>query len=389
MSSEAKEISKKLNQKTDWREWQRAIRQEASRLGLLQHYSNVVDNGNANGIPGGNTTREENIRQKWRNLKDAIQRSLKGSAQSFVNNRNNNGQVDAMDAGELVVLLRDQGQFNENNRQEQRMKTKALSDGTLKFHNSDQPGDVKSFLSKIRDIMNQAPTVYPPEQGAAEADQQNGALLQKLPEMFCKNFKDTIARMQEEDNLTFDQIGDRLEKRLATLIEEGTYKIENESFGKAFPVNVEEKTSNKRSRDESEVDEDGKTNDGKIFMSKTALKRFKANTKKKIAAEVYASSGDGSGKSGKGSGAKGGLKGAGKKAGGKGNIDTRPVCWICGKPGHKSNQCWNNPQNNNNWNNTYAPSSGHKGKGGKGAGMVHVSQLAQLFQGLNLNNQQG
>jgi len=381
MSSDAKEISKKLGQKSDWREWQRAIRQEAGRLGLLQHYVNVVDNGVAHGIPGGNTNREENIRQKWRNLKDAIQRSLKGAAQSFVNNRNNNGQVDAMDAGQLVVLLRDQGQFNENNRQEQRMKTKALSDGLLKFHNTDQPGDVKSFLSKIRDIMNQAPTVFPPEQGVAEADQQNGALLQKLPQMFCKNFKDTIARMQEEDNLTFDQIGDRLEKRLATLIEEGTYKIENESFGKAFPVNVQEKTSNKRSRDESDGEEDGKTSDGKIFMSKTALKRFKAREKKKITAEVYASAGHGSGAKGGGKN----TKGTGKQAGGKGNKDTRPVCWICNKPGHKSSQCWNNPQNMNNWNNTWAHSSGHKGKGGKG-GMVHISQLAQLFQGLNPNN---
>ncbi|CAD7974421.1 unnamed protein product [Amoebophrya sp. A25] len=34
MSGEAKEIAKKLGQKSDWREWQRAVCQEASRLGL-------------------------------------------------------------------------------------------------------------------------------------------------------------------------------------------------------------------------------------------------------------------------------------------------------------------------------------------------------------------
>ena len=378
MSLDAKELSKKLGQKSDWPEWQRGLRQEASRLGLLQNYQNVVDHGNAAGVPAGNTTREENMRQKWRNLKDAILRSLKGAAKSWVDNANNNGQIDAMDAGQLVVHLRDVGHFSENNRQEQRMKAKPLSDGQLKFHNSDQPADVKGFLAKIRDIMNQSPTLFPPEQGVPEQDQQNGALLQKLPELFCKNFKATIERMQEEDNLTFEQIGDRLEKRLATLIEEGTYKIENESFGKAFPVNVEEPTSKKKKRaKEDSSDDEDQTKEGKIFMSKSALKRFKTQTKKKITAEVYASSHPTS--ANKNSNGK--PKGKGKK--GK---DTRPVCWFCNKPGHKSNQCWNNPQNNpnNNWN-ASAPSSGTKGNGGKGTGMVHVAQVAQMLQALNAN----
>ena len=43
MSPDAKELSKKLGQKSDWPEWQRGLRQEASRLGLLQNYQNVVD----------------------------------------------------------------------------------------------------------------------------------------------------------------------------------------------------------------------------------------------------------------------------------------------------------------------------------------------------------
>ena len=385
MSLEAKELSKKLGQKSDWPEWQRGLRQEASRLGLLQNYQNVVDHGNAAGIPVGNTTREENMRQKWRNFKDAILRSLKHTVKSWVDNANNNGQIDNMDAGQLVQHLRDVGHFNENNRQEQRMKAKPLSDGQLKFHNSDQPADVKGFLAKIRDIMNLSPTLYPPEQGVPEQDRQNGALLQKLPELFCKNFKTTIERMQEEDNLTFEQIGDRLEKRLATLIEEGTYKIENESFGKAFPVNVEEPTSKKKKRGRSadSSDDEDQTKEGKTFMSKSALKRFKTNLKKKVTAEVYASTHPASahkGSKGKSQNPKG--KGNGKK--GK---DTRPVCWFCNKPGHRIDQCWNNPQNTtNNWN-TYAPSSANKGKGGKGSGMVHVSQVAQLLQGLNLNNE--
>ncbi|CAD7930420.1 unnamed protein product [Amoebophrya sp. A25] len=371
MSCDAKEISKKLGQKSDWRAWQLAIRQEASRLGLLQNYTNVVGIPAApHGIPNGVTNREETIRQKWRNLKDAIIRSLKGAAASFINNQNDNGQVDAMDAGEVVVLLRDVGHFDQNNRQEQRMKVKPLTDGVLKFHNADQPADVTGFLSKVRDIMNQSPTVYPPEAGVPESDQQNGALLQKLPELFCKNFKATIERMQEEDGLTFDQIGDRLEKRLATLIEEGTYKVENDSFGKAFPVNVQE-TSNKRSREE-EDDEEKANEGGKIFLSKSALKRFKANTKKKIAAEVYASNSNGKGKP------------QNKNNKGSGKQDTRPVCWICNKPGHKSASCWKNPQNQANWNwNTNSQSSSAMGKGGKGNGMVHMSQVAELWQALN------
>ncbi|CAD7974422.1 unnamed protein product, partial [Amoebophrya sp. A25] len=138
---------------------------------------------------------------------------------------NNDGAADEVDAGEVVALLRDQGNFSANNRQEQRMKVKPLSEGLIKFHNSDQPADVREFLSKVRDIVNQSPTVFPPDADLPEADQQSGAILQKLPELFCKNFRVTIERMQEEDDPTFDQIGDRLEKRLTTLIEEGTYKI--------------------------------------------------------------------------------------------------------------------------------------------------------------------
>jgi len=199
MANDAKDIAPKLGQKGDWRNWDRAIRQEADRLGLLQYLVNVVDNNVAAGIPVANNQQSENIRQKWRNFKDAILRSLKGSAKSFVDQRD----VSALNAGQVVNLLRDDGNFNQNNRQEQRMKVKPLKDGKIKFHDKDQPADVPGFLSKVREIMNQSPTQYPPEAGALPGDEQNGALLVALPGLFCKSFRQTIERMQEEDGLTF------------------------------------------------------------------------------------------------------------------------------------------------------------------------------------------
>ena len=171
MANDAKDIAPKLGQKGDWRNWDRAIRQEADRLGLLQYLVNVVDNNAAAGIPVANNQQRENIRQKWRNFKDAILRSLKGSAKSFVDQRD----VSALNAGQVVNLLRDDGNCNQNNRQEQRMKVKPLKDGKTKLHDKDQPADVPGFLSKVREIMNQSPTQYPPEAGALPWDIGNDA----------------------------------------------------------------------------------------------------------------------------------------------------------------------------------------------------------------------
>ena len=183
--------------------------------------------------------------------------------------------------------------------------------------------------------------------------------------------------MQEEDGLTFQQIGDRLEKRLASLIEEGTYKIENPSFGKAFPVMEEEedknnkKKSNKRGRDDNE---DEQQNDGgHIFMSKNALKRFKTKERKKIAAEVHAANAGQWGDKNKKDGKSG--KGSGKGGKGKGG----PTCWICGKQGHKADACWQNPKNKG---------SG-KGNGSRGDdnSMLNMSQLKQMMEMMkNMNN---
>ena len=91
----------------------------------------------------------------------------------------------------------------------------------LNFHDKDQPADPTTFLSNVRDKMNRMPVLYPPEQGVAEGEEQNKAILDLLPGMFSKSFKDCITRMQEEEDITFDNICERLEKTLARLVEEG------------------------------------------------------------------------------------------------------------------------------------------------------------------------
>jgi len=184
------------------------------------------------------------------------------------------------------------------------------------------------------------------------------------------------------------------------LIEEGTHKIESESFGKAFPAIQESPPStssgNKRKREDGDEDETQETA-GKIFMTKNACKRWKQKERKKIKAEVYAANGEPgadpsgggfgraqNGKGSKGSGSKGGGKGKGNKS------NAVPVCWICNKPGHKSNQCWNNPQNNpNNWNGSNSNNWGKSsGKGGKFNGeSVNMANVMEMMN--NMQNNQG
>ena len=366
--TDARDISPKLGSKSDWRDWYRAVKREADRLGLVQYLTNVVDHGNAAGIPAGAAANDRATQQKWRNLKDSILKSLNKAAESYMKDKD----TTAMDAGEVVVDLRDNGRFAANNRQEQRMQKKTLEG--LHFHDKDQPADPITFLSQVRDRMNLMPDMYPPEQGAQQGEEQNKALLELLPGMFSKSFKECITRMQEEDNLTFSTICDRLEKTLARLIEEGTYKVENPSFGKAFPVlsaemyegnqEVVESSAKKgkKSFKRSRSDSCGSDHEhGTTFVSAQAAKRWKQKLVKTITAKVMAAQGNSKGNLNKGG------KGAGKKSfvnkGGGKHQAAPPTCWICNKVGHKAAQCWQNTGKGGN--------NSYKGLGGKGNSYQH------------------
>ena len=346
--TDARDIVPKLGQKSDWRDWYRAVKREADRLGLVQYLDNVVDNGVAPGLPVQNNGESRAVLQKWRNLKDSILKSLKTSAESYMKNRDST----AMNAGEVVVDLRDNGRFAVNNRQEQRMNKKVLLG--MKFHDRTAPQDPVTFLSEIRDKMNLMPDLYPPEAGAAAGQEQNKAILDALPDMFSKSFKETIVRMQEDRNITFEEICDRLEVTLARLTEEGTYKVENPSFGKAFPATADEKdedqeveggncrltpnkknkksNNNKRNRSTSDDEED--VNSGGIFTSVKAQENWKKRQLKKLKAQVMNTNGNNNQGNNNN-------RNRSRNNGGKGGGKNRNsvTCNWCNKPGHKQHEC--------------------------------------------------
>ncbi|CAD7939187.1 unnamed protein product [Amoebophrya sp. A25] len=331
------EISPKLGQKSDWRDWLRAVTQEADRLDLVQYFNNVL-NGNAAGIPNQPNNNDRKLQQNWRDLKNVIIKSLKGAAAAHMKDQD----TTVMNAGEVVTNLRDAG-FSQNDRTEQRISAKALEG--MHFTNSDSPPDVPTFLAKVRDVMNQSPTVYPPEVGVAVADQQNGAILDILPKMFSKAFRQTIERMQEDEHLTFVQIGDRLTKRLQSLIDSGEYKIENPSFGKAFPAvedSDDENQNNNKTKKRKRQDESD--DDGNAFaaLKKTTIKRLRKKIRKEIKNEVYATKGSGKSSSSSSSSKKN--KGNGKGKGAKNSNPNEGIqCNYCHKYGHKAHKCWLNP----------------------------------------------
>ena len=336
--AEAK-ISKKLSQKSDWRDWFRDTEAEATRLGLLQNFRNGLNNVAPN-VPA-------NRQQHWRNLWKAILDSCKGSAESFLKDHDTNN----MNAGQLVRCLRDQGQFNQHNLTHQKMADKGLEG--IKFNNRDQPADVETFLSNLRDKMRNMPQIYPVNNLLPMADNLNEHILGKLKDFFSKGFHATIDRLEEEEPVpTFQEISNKMAKRLTSLIQEGTYKIENPSFGKAFPAFATEEegsalvssgVANKRKSQNDEDDSDDE--EGTVKLTAKALKRLKQKERKKAIKQVnnnaFASNGKSSWSSNNN-----------KNNGGKNNKNNKGK----GKKNY-NNKNWNNNSkggwNNNNWNNNW------------------------------------
>ena len=85
--TDARDILPKLGRKSDWKDWMRSVGREAERLGVATHLDNVVVHNQPRGVNTGTTSHERTTQQKWRNLKDAILRSLHKSAESYMKNK--------------------------------------------------------------------------------------------------------------------------------------------------------------------------------------------------------------------------------------------------------------------------------------------------------------
>ena len=88
-SSSAASISKTLSTKTDWIDWLAEVQSEATRLGLQTSLNHVM-NGAAPHVAAAQA-------QKWRNLRKAVQDSVRDSAAEFLKDHEPNG----MNAGQI------------------------------------------------------------------------------------------------------------------------------------------------------------------------------------------------------------------------------------------------------------------------------------------------
>ena len=287
MPDDSKGVKATLSTSADWGPWLKAVRKEATRTGFLNHLNNGIRNVALPPIPA-----TERRMQAWRDLKENIESSCDGDAKSFLESHSD--RVNLMNAGRLVRFLRDDGEFNIQNLTQQSIATAAMKG--VKFHGVDEPKDVLGFLSKMRSKLRELPMKFPPDNTVADPDDQlNHHLVDKLRSWFSPGFHsliDTIKTTIPRPN--FRNLCAMMNARLADLIEQGNYKLEN---GKAFPTMVElgnnsvgdesgmGQTNRKRQNSESGPGEDCS---GFITMSKAAAKRMRKKERERGAAEALA-----------------------------------------------------------------------------------------------------
>ena len=345
-------ISVNLKGPQDWRKWFSEVESEANRLGLLQPLNNAIG-GHALNLPVG-----AGPAQKWRNLWKAVKDSCRGPCSTFLDNLE--PPATNRNAGELIAALRGEGNFNIQNLSEQRIADSGLNG--IKFNDREQPADIATFLSNMRERMGKMNMVYSLDHDREAGDQLNHHLLAKSREWLDSSFHSTLDRLDElEEAPSFTHICNALQKRLCTMVQEGKYKIENASFGKAYPAVEEKQISKKKSKENEE--EEGPSS-GKVLLSKSQIKNMKKKAKKDALASVNYTNND----KGKGKGV--------KKGGQKGQ--------SYGKPYKGSGKGWNN-WHDGGWNSGY---KGYKGYG-KGKGKAHYSAPYYIPMAAVANNNNG
>lgn len=341
-------VSPKLSTKSSWAKWLAGTHKEARRLGLNVHYANVLA-GNPAGLPGGANAADREVQQRWRDFRDALENSLSGPALGFFETAGD-GVTGPMNAGELVVYLRDIGHWGQGTMTEQALQNNEQK--LVTFDSPGQPADISTFLSQRRAFLQSCPRLYSPDPNAAVGDNVNDHILTLCKSQWLSSaFQSTVDRLSEDlaadpAGLTFQTIVDKLSAKLSSLLASGEYKVESNTPAKAFASAETSGASKKRSGGA----------DGGAFLSKSALKRIKKNAREEGRAEALAAAGEdyGSGaifttsgnfgktKGGKGKG-KSGKGGKGKK-GGKPGKNVGPTCWGCGGAGHTQAVCPSNSQ---------------------------------------------
>lgn len=278
MSDQKATINATLSGHIGWTDWLEEVESEAMRMGVETAFTNAVA-GNPPGILA-NAVRQL---QSYRNLTKAVKDSLKGPVRTY--SRDHGGNL--LTAGGIVRLLREGGGFGNPNYTEQRISN--TKEAEIRFTDRDQPACPTTFLSDRREHLRQLPSIYPPTPNVPAADNLNTHILQLSSKWFGKGFKETIARLEEEENTTSEAIKERINKRYMKLTETGDYKVENSTFGKAFPVQGEE-----YEKGEHKIQREGDDDSSNAFVtvSKKSLARMKMKERKKTTAQVYSSKGD-------------------------------------------------------------------------------------------------
>ena len=339
MTDKKAAINQKLQQGTDWADFEFAVRQEAARLDLLQ----VLENG-INGLPLA-LPPNAGPQQKWRDLAGAIKNSCEGSAGGFIKNLAN---VHNLNASQLFVALR--GQFAQANLDEQTLESLNILGEEGKWDSpSNKFGDILSFIVDKQQMMLRLPQKFPVLGGGVEHH-----ILEHLSSWFPSAFENTVSALQclpVAPNT--GEMAQALTKQLTRLVKEGKYKINN---NRAFPtltgIQAENSGANNTNKNKNKKKKKGGNgngggnNNGNSGGNATGSAALVAQFKEIL--QGFAAN------------AKGGQKGSfpgGKGKGKKGSF--QGYCHNCNKWGHRSNDCWSQAYQ---YQATWGPSKG-KGKG--------------------------
>ena len=349
MADKSKIHGEPLVESGGWVDYLARVKREATRLALYTVLNNAMA-GVALGLPAV-------AAQKWRNFKEAILQSLGGGAAASVNAHPN---LPNLNAGEVLLFLRDDCRYGVPSMGAQRLKTKNIKGGKFHDRTGEHVGeDIRTFITRKVKEIRECPRMFPPADPANPGDVIDH-VLELATGWFTQSFHgliDILKARPANAPPTVEEVTTKLEGKLAELIESGEYKTA--PAGAAFPVSAETGVG-----DTGAPPPNGK---GGAFLSKNQLKKIKRAAKQegqRLAESAFVTGGFqqsggkqqfGGGKHGAGKGGHGGRgHGGGHGGGGRGGHGGRG-----GKGGHRSSPY-------NNAGDTYYNNGGgyHGGKGG-------------------------
>jgi hypothetical protein len=288
------QIGRTINGSPDYAQWQKAVMLEGARLGVLAH------------LQAGDAGREPNVParelQAWRNLKDAIIKSLGTSVRAWLENQEQPDLLNA-NAGQVLRMIR--VQFENVSVEEQIIENESIL--KVKFLDGDGTSktDIRSYVADVHRRMVRLPSLYPPQPNVPAANALVGHLLRHLKKSMPPSFGTVLELLSQQwvqGQLTVEAITASLVSKFQELLADGKYKTVDSTYV-TLVGNSEDKAWVASSADGvSAIEANGSTSnatstDGMIMLTKSQLKRKLKKAKKEGGAALATGSyGKGKGK---------------------------------------------------------------------------------------------